>query len=114
MGDKEISLYLKISETGCPNVYAEGIYKYKANKNAGWIQLDITFSEEKNQFTLVEHFNTGILILHRKNGTFNGIWISPDGKKQLKVILKKTVTPTKTIKKFDEILDKMNYENNDC
>lgn len=114
LNDKPITLYLKISESGCPNIYAEAIYKYKSNDNNNWLLLDVVFSEKNNLFTLVEHYNTGILLLNKETFNFNGIWIAPDGKKQLKVELKKVKSNLKTLKNLEEKLEKENYEANDC
>lgn len=113
-GNLEISLYLKVAEDGCPRIYSQGIYKYKSNKNKKWILFDITFSESKNLFTMVEHFNTGIFILKRENNELNGLWISPDGKKQMKVALKKVKIIAKQIENLENTLEKENYEANDC
>jgi len=110
----EISLYLKVAENGCPTIYSEGIYKYKSNKNKEWILFNITFSESQNQFTMVEHFNTGILLLKRENNQLIGLWISPDGKKQLKVELKKVKINPKLIETLENALDNENYQANDC
>lgn len=114
LGGKDISLYLKISEDGCPRAYAAGIYKYKQNKTDDWLLLDIVFSETKNQFTMVEHYNTGILLLTRNASTLKGIWISPDGKKQLEVNLSKSKISTKDIEILEEKLENENYNANDC
>lgn len=113
-GKINISFYLKIEETGCPKVVASGIYKYTDNKAGNWILLDTTFSEKAQQYTFVEHYNTGIMLLKRDNGGLQGLWISPDGKKQLKVSLKK-LKPTKAeIDKMEDELEKANYNANDC
>lgn len=82
-GKINISFYLKIEETGCPSIIASGIYKYTDNKSANWILLDTTFSEKAQQYTFVEHYNTGIMLLKRNSENLQGLWISPDGKKQL-------------------------------
>ncbi|KFF01047.1 hypothetical protein IX39_10630 [Chryseobacterium formosense] len=113
-GKINISFYLKIEETGCPKVVASGIYKYTDNKAGNWILLDTTFSEKAQQYTFVEHYNTGIMLLKRDNDGLQGLWISPDGKKQLKVSLKK-LKPTKAeIDKMEDELEKANYNANDC
>lgn len=105
---------MKIEETGCPKVVASGVYKYTDNKAGNWILLDTTFSEKAQQYTFVEHYNTGIMLLKRDNGGLQGLWISPDGKKQLKVSLKK-LKPTKAeIDKMEDELEKANYNANDC
>lgn len=113
-GKISISFYLKIEETGCPKVVASGVYKYTDNKAGNWILLDTTFSEKVQQYTFVEHYNTGIMLLKRDNNSLQGLWISPDGKKQLKVSLKK-LKPTKAeIDKMEDELEKANYNANDC
>jgi iron uptake system EfeUOB component EfeO/EfeM len=113
-GKIEIALYLKVAENGCPTIYSEGIYKYKSNKNKEWILFDITFSESKNQFTMVEHFNTGLFLFKRENNQLKGLWISPDGKKQLKVELTKVKINSKQIESLENALENENYQANDC
>lgn len=113
-GKINISFYLKIEETGCPKVIASGIYKYTDNKNGNWILLDTTFSEKAQQYTFVEHYNTGLMLLKRNTNNLQGLWISPDGKKQLKVSLKKIKLAKAEIEKMEDELEKANYNANDC
>ena len=113
-GKNEISLYFKVQENGCPTTEINAIYKYKSNKTGEWILLDVFFNEGENQYTLVEHFNTGILLLKKENGTLKGLWISPEGKKQLKVELKKVKVSKSEIENLENALEKENYEANDC
>lgn len=113
-GKINISFYLKIEETGCPNIIASGIYKYTDNKTGNWILLDTTFSEKAQQYTFVEHYNTGIMLLKRNSDNLQGLWISPDGKKQLKVSLKKIKQSKSEIEKMEDELEKANYNANDC
>lgn len=113
-GKINISFYLKIEETGCPSIIASGIYKYTDNKSANWILLDTTFSEKAQQYTFVEHYNTGIMLLKRNSENLQGLWISPDGKKQLKVNLKKIKQSKAEIEKMEDELEKANYSANDC
>lgn len=113
-GKINISFYLKIEETGCPSIIASGIYKYTDNKSANWILLDTTFSEKAQQYTFVEHYNTGIMLLKRNSENLQGLWISPDGKKQFKVNLKKIKQSKAEIEKMEDELEKANYSANDC
>lgn len=113
-GKINISFYLKIEETGCPSIIAFGIYKYTDNKSVNWILLDTTFSEKAQQYTFVEHYNTGIMLLKRNAENLQGLWISPDGKKQLKVNLKKIKQSKAEIEKMEDELEKANYSANDC
>ncbi|MCX8532407.1 hypothetical protein [Chryseobacterium luquanense] len=113
-GKINISFYLKIEETGCPNIIASGIYKYTDNKSGNWILLDTTFSEKAQQYTFVEHYNTGLMLLKRNSVNLQGLWISPDGKKQLKVSLQKMKQTKAEIEKMEDELEKANYNANDC
>ena len=53
-------------------------------------------------------------ILQKTKDGFNGIWISPDTKKQLKVELKKEILTEKEKQIYEEKFEKVNYENYDC
>ncbi|WP_136667866.1 hypothetical protein [Flavobacterium sp. H122] len=110
----KIIFYFKMSEDGCPRTYVDAIYKYATNKNNEWILLNTTFSEEKQQYTLVEHYNTGMFLLKRDKGKLFGLWISPDGKKQLKVDLTKIKVPKTKIESLENQLEKEQYEAHDC
>jgi hypothetical protein len=109
-----ISLYLKVAENGCPNVYANAIYKYMGIKNSNYILLHTFLSETKKQFTMVEQSNTGIFILKKSENTLNGIWISPDGNKQLKVELQKVKQNTNQVDALEKSYDKAEYDADDC
>lgn len=113
-GNIEIALYLKIAENGCPNTYAESIYQYKKNESNQWILLETSFTKEMNQFTFVELFNTGILLLNKESASLNGLWLSPDGKKQLKVVLKKVAIDKNKIEHLEDQLEETYYNANDC
>jgi hypothetical protein len=110
----KISFYLKMVEDGCPTVHAQAIYRYQNSKSKSWILLNSVFSIEKQEYTFVEFGNTGILLLKKEGNTLNGLWISPDGKKQYPVRLeKKILTNTKRIE-LEEHLDLAHYEAYDC
>lgn len=92
----------------------QGIYKY--NKNPGtddWLLLNID-SNENGQFVMVEVEFSGVMILRKTGDTFTGIWIHPDGKKQLKVELKKQPFPAKEVEKYLEYLESTNHRYFDC
>ena len=42
---------------------------------------ELDFSEKAQQYTFVEHYNTGLMLLKRNSDQLQGLWISPDGKK---------------------------------
>lgn len=110
----QISFYLKIHEDGCPKIHASAIYKYKKNKKDSWILLNSFFSKGQQQFTFVELKNTGILLLNKKQNNLKGLWISPDGKTQLEVELKKINIDNKSIEKLENKLEEEFYYANDC
>jgi len=112
--DIKVSFYLKIEEDGCPRTVVSAIYKYQKNKQDNWILLETTFSEQKQQYTFVEHFNTGLMLLNRNDNQLKGIWISPDGKKQLPVQLTKVKTNKEQIEKLEDTLEKEHYNAYDC
>lgn len=112
--DLKVSFYLKIEEDGCPRTVVSAIYKYNSNKDNNWILLDTTFSEEKQQYTFVEHYNTGLLLLKRSKGQLNGVWISPDGKKQLPVKLSKVKVSKEKVEKLENTLEEELMSAYDC
>lgn len=112
--DIKVSFYLKIEEDGCPRTVVSAIYKYQNNKQDNWILLETTFSEQKQQYTFVEHFNTGLMLLNRNDNQLTGIWISPDGKKQLPVLLTKVKTSKEQIEKLEDTIEKEHYNAYDC
>ena len=88
---------------------------YRYDKSKKWIQLNITQNKKKeNEFVLVEHGFSGVLILKKTGNTFTGLWISSDAKKQLPVDLKEATMTKKELENFEKTLEKVNYENNDC
>ena len=113
-GKIAITFYIKEEENPCiGGLMYTSMYRYdKAEK---WIQLDITQNKKtENQFVLVEHEFSGVMILKKEGLTFNGLWISPDSKKQLKVTLKEVRMTKKETESYEDKMEKVNYENNDC
>jgi hypothetical protein len=111
-GKISVTMYLKSEDNSCnTKLNYQGMYKYNSVSN--WLQLDIS-QNEKDQFILTEYGFTGVLILQKTKDGFNGIWISPDTKKQLKVELKKEVLKEKDKEMYEEKFEKVNYENYDC
>ena len=107
-----ITMYLKSEDNGCTTkLIYQGMYKY--NNVSNWLQLDIT-QNDKDQYIFVEYGFSGVLILQKTKDGFNGIWISPDAKKQLKVELRKEILNGKDKEVYEKKLEKVNYENNDC
>jgi len=113
-GKTLITVYIKTEENPCTaDLMFTSMYRY--NKSNNWIQLNITQGIKKeNEFIMVEHGFSGVLILQKNGNTFTGLWISPDTKKQLKVDLKEAAMTKKEIENFEKTMEKVNYENNDC
>jgi len=111
-GKMPITLYLKAEENACtPDLNYTGMYQY--DKVSNWLQVNIT-QNEKKQFVMVEYGFTGVLILSQTPTSFEGLWISPDAKRQLKVKFKKVPLTSKEIKTYENKMEQLNYENNDC
>ncbi|MFJ1321905.1 hypothetical protein ACILDT_02720 [Capnocytophaga canis] len=110
--DLKVGLYLAIKETGCPNTYAQAYYKYEKSSERILLSAYMDFNEER--FTFVEFGNTGILLLHRKGETLEGLWIAPDGKKQLKVTLKALPQSEKSYERMEDHYERLHYESHDC
>ncbi|MDR7212490.1 hypothetical protein [Flavobacterium piscis] len=113
-GKIAVTFYIKTEENPCiGGLMYTSMYQY--DKSETWIQLDITQNKKnENQFALVEHGFSGVMILKKEGINFNGLWISPDGKKQLKVDLKEVRMTKKEIENYENKMEKVNYENNDC
>lgn len=109
-----VTFYIKEEENPCTaDIMYTSMYRY--DKSGSWIQLDITQNKKnESQFALVEHGFSGVMILKKEGVNFNGIWISPDGKKQLKVTLKEVRMTKKETESYEDKMEKVNYENNDC
>ncbi|RYZ46655.1 MAG: hypothetical protein EOP49_22980 [Sphingobacteriales bacterium] len=107
-----VTLYLKTipNECGAPDNYM-AMYRY--DKKSNWLQLEVATNEQHN-WCMTEVGFTGVMILKTAAQTATGIWISPDGKRQLKVSLKQQPMADPEQKKMEDKLEQVNYENNDC
>jgi hypothetical protein len=113
-GKIAVTFFIKTEENPCTaDLQYTAMYRY--DKSGSWIQLDITQNtKNENQFALVEHGFTGVMILKKDETNFSGLWISSDGKKQLKVELKEAKMTKKETESYEAKMEKVNYENNDC
>ncbi|MCD0470684.1 hypothetical protein [Flavobacterium sp. JAS] len=113
-GKTPITVYIKTEESPCTaELMFTSMYRY--NKSNKWIQIYPTQNKKvENEFVMVEHGFSGVLILKKTGNTFTGLWISPDTQKQLKVDLKEVSMTKKEIESFEKTMEKVNYENNDC
>ncbi|OXA77109.1 hypothetical protein SAMN05444397_104260 [Flavobacterium aquidurense] len=113
-GKIAVTFFIKTEENPCTaDLMYTAMYRY--DKSGSWIQLDITQNtKNENQFALVEHSFTGLMILKKEETTFSGLWISSDSKKQLKVELKEAKMTKKETESYEAKMEKVNYENNDC
>jgi len=113
-GKIAVTFFIKTEENPCTaDLMYTAMYRY--DKSGSWIQLDITQNtKNENQFALVEHGFTGLMILKKDETTFSGLWISSDSKKQLKVELKEAKMTKKETESYEAKMEKVNYENNDC
>lgn len=111
-GKLPVTMFVVAEDIGCghdPVCY--GMYKY--DKVSNWLQVYIHHND-KEEYVMVENDFTGVLILKREGENLNGIWISPDTKRQLKVIFEKIPLTKKQTEDYKETYDQLNYSNNDC
>lgn len=113
-GKTPITLYIQTSENQC-NADLSYAAMYRYNKSKNWIQIYPTQNKKKeNEFVMVEHNFSGVLILQKSGNTFTGLWISPDAKKQLKVDVKETPMTKKEIENYLQTMERVSFDNNDC
>ncbi|MDY0987194.1 hypothetical protein BSF41_13350 [Flavobacterium sp. ACN2] len=113
-GKTPITLYIQTSENQC-NADLSYAAMYRYNKSKNWIQIYPTQNKKKeNEFVMVEHNFSGVLILQKSGNTFTGLWISPDAKKQLKVEVKETPMTKKEIENYQQTMERVSFDNNDC
>ncbi|UWY30202.1 hypothetical protein [Flavobacterium sp. TR2] len=112
-GKTPVTIYIKTQENQCTaDLDYIAMYRYKSNK---WIQLYPTQNKKvENEFVMVEHGFSGVLILKKLGNTFSGLWISPDAKKQLKIEVKETSMTKKEMENYEQTMEKVSFENNDC
>lgn len=113
-GKTPITVYIQTEENQCnADLMYAAMYRY--NKSNNWIQIYPTQSKKKeNEFVMVEHNFSGVLILQKTGNTFTGLWISPDAKKQLKVDIKEVSMTKKEVENYEKTMEKVSFENNDC
>lgn len=113
-GNISIQLYLNEQESPCGGnkTILNAMYKYENQEK--WILLSVT-SDLKKKYCFVEDNFTGVIFLEESGTNLNGKWISPNTKKQFKVILEKVEANKSTIEKLNDILfDDLLYNKNDC
>ncbi|MFC3561427.1 hypothetical protein [Pedobacter jamesrossensis] len=71
-------------------------------------------TNDKGNFCFTEVRFTGALILKKTANGREGIWISPDGNKQLKVKLTSKKVSKLDLDELEERLEKTHYQNFDC
>ena|SRR6218665_949872 len=113
-GKTPITVYIQTEENQCnADLMYAAMYRY--NKSNNWIQIYPTQGKKKeNEFVMVEHNFTGVLIVQKNGNTFSGLWISPDAKKQLKVEFKEAAMTKKEVENYEKTMERVSFENNDC
>lgn len=116
VNNRPVILYLKEYPNPCggeTGYLYTGIYQYGTTLGKNWLELSIT-DNGKGNFCMTEFGFTGVLILKKTGNTLQGLWISPDGKAQLKVSLKSQEVSDKYREELEERLEKTHYSNHDC
>lgn len=114
INNRAITLYLNQQPNPCggeTGFLYQGIYQYGKGKN--WIELEIS-DNGKGNFCMTEFRFTGVLILKKEGALLTGLWISPDGKTQFPISLKKQVLSLKTKAEMEQNLERTHYSNHDC
>ncbi len=112
LGERRIELYLAEREQPCNGepVY-HGMYRY--DRNAGWLQLQIT-ANAKRQFVMVEHGFSGVLMLKEAGEDLSGEWTSPDQARRWPVKLRRQKIDAKDVEAMEDAHERVNHSNNDC
>lgn len=110
--NRPVRFYLKQhpNECGGDDTY-QAIYQYGKGKK--WILL-LNQNDTNGNFCFTEARFTGVLILKKTTNVLEGVWISPDAKRQLKVKLTKQKISKIEMEELEERLEKTHYENFDC
>lgn len=110
--NKEITFYVTTTADPCGgDDHYMGIYKYGHSKK--WILLDAQ-TDNKNNFCYIERRFSGVMILQKNDTGMTGIWISPDGKTQLKVVLNVQTMAPGDRSKLETIYQDTIYQYDDC
>lgn len=114
-GKIAVTMFLYITTNECSgDPEYQGIYRYDKNPGTDdWLLLEIN-NNAQQQFVMVETDFTGVMVLQKSGDTYSGIWIHPDGKKQLKVVFKKQPLPKAQVEKYLEFLENTNHRYHDC
>ena len=108
----KITMFLSVEDPCGGNPYVIGMYQY--NDQEEWIELTIAYNEEEGRYCMMEYLFTGVMILKKTDSIMEGIWISPDAKKQLPVKLQKKTLSRLQKELYSEIMEELNYLHNDC
>lgn len=110
--NKAITFYVTTKLDACGgNEHYMGMYKYGNAKK--WILLSAE-TDYKNNFCYTEVKFTGVMILQKSDTGMTGTWISPDGKRQLKIELTVQKMVPDDRGKFETIYQDTIYEYDDC
>ena len=116
INNRPVILYLKEYPNPCggeTGYLYTGIYQYGTTLGKNWLELTIT-GNGKGNFCLTEYNFSGVMIVKKNGNRLNGVWISPDGKTQLKVALEEINLSVKEKEVIETDLERTHYENNDC
>lgn len=110
-GKMPVTLYVHATDPCGGHVVYDAIYRY--DKQSRWLLLQ-TEVNDKDDYCLTESDFTGVLILHRTGKELRGVWISPDRKRTLNVVLNQQLLSPEEKQKLDNAREQANYEQNDC
>lgn len=111
VGTAQVTMYIK-EYVGCgnKNTYL-GMYRY--DNKSKWLLLYIE-NKAMTNWCLTEADFTGVLLLDKSANKMDGIWMSPDHKKQLDVKLQIQYPAKDERAELTEQLDRILSDNSDC
>lgn len=110
-GKMPVTLYLNATDPCGGHMIYDAIYKYDSKSK--WLQLSIQANEQE-EYCMTESGFTGVLLLRRSGKELKGVWVSPDRKRTLSVILIQQVLSPEEKQKLETAREQVNYELNDC
>ena len=114
-GKLPVTMFLHAVPSECSGeMLYQGIYRYdKTSEPGNWLLLNIDHNGQ-DRFVMVETGFSGVLVLCKAGDTLIGIWLHPDGKKQVKVVLKKKAVTQGQVERYMNELDATNERYHDC
>ncbi len=110
-GKMPVTLYIQATDPCGGHVIYDAIYKYDGKSR--WLSLNAEVNDN-DDYCLTESGFTGLMILHRNGKVLKGVWISPDRKRTLNVVLQQQLLSPEEKQRMESAREQAAYELNDC